>query len=186
MVNTKHNRTARNTEETIVRAFYAVFLRKKNNISKVTVREICEEAHINRTTFYAHFQDVYDVLEKAERQMAQGMMETFLKNLEAGEETGECFVSLFSFVKENREFYAIYFNSARTSSVIELMREVYTDRMKSLTEDELTVSCPEELDYRVEFYMAGIKELLRKWVNTGCRESPRMMWGILKRALEFR
>ena len=39
-------------------------LLKVKNIQQITVRAICEMADINRSTFYAHYLDVYDLLEK--------------------------------------------------------------------------------------------------------------------------
>ena len=35
-------------------------------IQKITVKELCERAQLNRGTFYAHYKDVYDLLEQIE------------------------------------------------------------------------------------------------------------------------
>lgn len=45
-----------------------VELLKKKPINKITVKEICEMAEINRATFYKHYLDVYDLLDKIEEQ----------------------------------------------------------------------------------------------------------------------
>lgn len=37
-------------------------LLKQKPIAKITVKELCETADINRTTFYAHYNDPYDLL----------------------------------------------------------------------------------------------------------------------------
>ena len=37
-------------------------LMKEKPISKITIKELCEKADINRTTFYAHYTDQYDLL----------------------------------------------------------------------------------------------------------------------------
>ena len=44
-------------------------LLKKKPIQEITVREICERTGINRSTFYNHYQDVYDLLEQIENEM---------------------------------------------------------------------------------------------------------------------
>ncbi len=41
-------------------------LMKKKPITKITIKELCENADINRTTFYAHYTDQYDLLRKIE------------------------------------------------------------------------------------------------------------------------
>ena len=38
-------------------------------IQSITVRELCERTGINRSTFYNHYRDVYDLLEKIEEEM---------------------------------------------------------------------------------------------------------------------
>lgn len=45
-----------------------VELLKKKPINKITVKEICDMAEINRATFYKHYLDVYDLLDKIEEQ----------------------------------------------------------------------------------------------------------------------
>lgn len=39
-----------------------VTLMKKKNFDKIKISDICEVALINRSTFYAHYQDKYDLL----------------------------------------------------------------------------------------------------------------------------
>lgn len=41
-------------------------LMKEKPISKITIKELCEKADVNRTTFYAHYTDQYDLLRKIE------------------------------------------------------------------------------------------------------------------------
>ncbi len=42
-------------------------------ISAVTVKEVCEKADINRSTFYTHYSDQYDLLEKIEEEITEDM-----------------------------------------------------------------------------------------------------------------
>ncbi len=177
-MNTKGNRRSRDTDERIIRAFYEA-LQKKKTVSKVTVREVCEKAGVNRSTFYARYEDVYDLLEKVEKHMARSLMESFLQTLDEGGDLGSCFESLFIFIKEHQEFYAIYLNEARTAGVIGLARETYADRVKDVSWREMGLSSQEELVYQEEFYIAGLSAVIRRWVNTGCKETPRRMLEML-------
>lgn len=36
-------------------------------VNKITVKEICERAELNRATFYAHYSDCFDLLESMRR-----------------------------------------------------------------------------------------------------------------------
>ena len=51
-------------QEKILDCFWRLY--KENGMQKITVTKICSMAHINRSTFYSHFKDIYDVLDKIE------------------------------------------------------------------------------------------------------------------------
>lgn len=44
-------------------------LLKGKQLSSITVKEICEKADINRSTFYAHYQDSFDLMEQIEEEL---------------------------------------------------------------------------------------------------------------------
>ena len=55
------------------KAFLELLSRKP--IQSISVRELCEEAGINRSTFYAHYKDVYDLREQIETEMLSDFQE---------------------------------------------------------------------------------------------------------------
>ena len=57
MKNVTNDRRTRVTRLLIRRAFTELLRRKP--IQSITVKELCEEAGINRGTFYAHYTDIY-------------------------------------------------------------------------------------------------------------------------------
>ena len=38
-------------------------------VNKITVKEVCERAGLNRATFYAHYTDCFDLLESIEEEL---------------------------------------------------------------------------------------------------------------------
>ena len=46
-----------------IRQAFTKLLREKP-IQRIAVKELCQEAGVNRSTFYAHYQDIYDLLTK--------------------------------------------------------------------------------------------------------------------------
>ncbi|MBQ3089908.1 MAG: TetR/AcrR family transcriptional regulator [Oscillospiraceae bacterium] len=52
------------TQRALKEAFWTLYLQKP--AEQITVREICDLAGYNRSTFYQYFRDVYDVLEQIE------------------------------------------------------------------------------------------------------------------------
>ena len=51
------------TNADFIAAFWKLY--EKKRIEKISIREICQLAGYNRTTFYAHYQNIYDLLGKA-------------------------------------------------------------------------------------------------------------------------
>ena len=71
------NRNARRTRALIEGAFLE--LMKEKPYTKISVREITEKADINRSTFYLHYQDIYDLLNKIETRITEDIKETIFQ-----------------------------------------------------------------------------------------------------------
>ena len=54
------------TEKAIKNAF--IELRSQKPLEKITVKELCAEARINKSTFYSHYQDIYALSEAMEKE----------------------------------------------------------------------------------------------------------------------
>lgn len=79
------------TRKSIMDAF--IELSTKKEFKDITIKDITTEAMINRATFYAHFEDIYDLLEKVLSEIFLiNLDETILAKNELNEETA---VSIF-------------------------------------------------------------------------------------------
>ena len=63
------------TKKSIKEAFLE--LRKKHSIDEIKVNALCEMAMINKTTFYNHYRDVYELAEELEREVLEHFLENF-------------------------------------------------------------------------------------------------------------
>ena len=55
-------------------------LKSRGSMKDVTVKEVCERANMNRSTFYSHFRDCYDVLEQVEAAAVRDFEDIFIKS----------------------------------------------------------------------------------------------------------
>lgn len=55
------------TKHGIFNAF--IELRAKKSLERISVKELCELANINKSTFYAHYLDIYDLSDKIENEI---------------------------------------------------------------------------------------------------------------------
>lgn len=180
-MNKPNNKRSRDTDEAIVRAAFAVMLDGNRPISKITVREICEMAEINRSTFYAHYVDVYDLFDKVERQIAQMCADTLLTSITSGG-LQAAIEGLFAFVAGYREFYQLYFKEiGKMSHLIALMLEPFENQIKQLKARDMGYGVDNEMLYHFHFFTVGLGALLSQWIKNGCKESPSQMYGVLLR-----
>ena len=48
-------------------------LRSKKPLEKITIKELCEKAQINKSTFYSHYKDIYDLYDAYEKDIFKPM-----------------------------------------------------------------------------------------------------------------
>lgn len=96
------NNSSKKTRRAIKKTF-AEMLAEKREISKISVSELCKKAEISRGTFYAHYDDIYGVVEDYEAEL----VELFFSNERLlSVSTAEQFIeTVFEYVRQNDENY---------------------------------------------------------------------------------
>ena len=179
-MNTKNNQLSRATDEKIIRAVFFFIEQEQRPLSRITVREVCERAGINRSTFYAHYMDVYDVVEKTEATMSRRLTEAFLEQLDQGAPMEAGYLSLFRFIQQYQQFYRLYLNETGKTGVIGVAWDLLSDHLSRISPKDFGFSSEKELTYQGAFYLYGLTAMIRLWLNGGCEESLEEMVGCLK------
>lgn len=60
------------TRSSIINAFLK--LRSGKALEKITIKELAEEAQINKATFYLHYKDIYDLSDSIENEIEENIM----------------------------------------------------------------------------------------------------------------
>ena len=68
------------TEKAIRNAFLE--LRAKRPLEKISVKELCQLACINKSTFYAHYRDVYDLSDCLEGETVASILDSLPRERE--------------------------------------------------------------------------------------------------------
>lgn len=109
------------TRNSIINAF--IELRSTTPIEKVTIRDLCEKAMINKSTFYTHFRDIYDLSSFIEKQIISDMIgsishpESVFTNPE--EFNKELFMAIFS----HDSLIRTIFSGSRSGELISSLEE---------------------------------------------------------------
>lgn len=63
------DRRVRKTKKAIQDVFFELIKEKKLN--EITIKELCAKADINKSTFYLHYRDIYDLADSIQRNLIQ-------------------------------------------------------------------------------------------------------------------
>lgn len=177
-MNTKNNQRYQTSEKKMQDALLKLMANQE--LEDVTVRDICREAHINRTTFYAHYEDIYDLMEKTERLIRRELAEEFQARGVGMQNVfhHDYLIYFLRHIQKNRNFYRICLRHRIQFPLEEGFEQLWEDVVKPHCEqhgltDERTML------YYLTFYQAGFTMVLRKWVEDGCRETPEELCPIL-------
>ena len=66
------------TKKNIREAFLE--LRKNLSLEEIKVNALCEKAMVNKTTFYNHYQDIYELSEELENEVVENFLNNFSIN----------------------------------------------------------------------------------------------------------
>jgi len=170
-MNTKNNSRYKSNSEKIESTFLSLI--PKYKYENITITQICEAAGINRSTFYAHYDDINDMIIKIEAKFSKSMADIFRFG---ARQTNKAFVEVFSFVKKNKHFYKAFLNIPyATLAETNIKSKILSNIQNNLITDMDDVG----VLYRASFFGAGFKEMCRIWLDRNCRESPEVMAKLL-------
>jgi len=98
-------------------------------LQKISVRDITDEAMVNRSTFYAHFTDKYDLFKTAIGQRIRHDLETGL-----GDSTGFTYRNLHTLILIGGNLMMKTSNDCQPTSMGELIPLVMTEMQNSIHE----------------------------------------------------
>lgn len=153
---------SRNEKKESQKKIEKVFLNliQTKEIKQISVSKICELAKVNRTTFYANYLDIYDLVEKVKESMILEFVNVFKEDRG---HTRKNYLKMFEHIKENQIFYKTYFKLGFDTDYKVLH---YDEELAKKRYDNKFI------DYHCEFFKAGITAVIKMWLTHGCKESP--------------
>ena len=144
-------------------------LMKKMNFEKIKISDICEEALINRSTFYAHYEDKYELL----MALFEEQKISLLKELEDNENINcskEYFMELLNIlinhIDDNREIYSAILSNNRNGILVDFLIDVIErDVRDKLADYDDIKNSKLPLDIIVKFYSGGLINIGISWLT---------------------
>lgn len=178
MENKKENRRAKVTKMLLKKSFIKIL--EKKDISRITIKEICEFADINRSTFYAHYTDQYDLMKKIQDELIENV-EAYLSPYiyyETSNVSQEMLKGIFEHIKDNAEICQILLSERGDIHFQKrVLNLVYGKYMDDLTK-KMGLN-KEDADYICAYSISGCIGVIQKWLNDDMIKSPKFMAKII-------
>ena len=178
-MNRKNNQRFRETELRMEAAM--LDLMKDMEFERITVKRICERAQVNRSTFYAHFIDIYDMLDKMERELRKELLKSYGEPGSFSMFSEESFLRFLKHIRKHRYFYRV---NLRTRTSFPL-KQGY-DRLWQIIESRCRkagIADEEETLYYFISFQAGFTMILKHWVDTDCGIDERAVAKIIRNSM---
>ena len=155
-----------------------VELMKSKPFDKITVKELCDYADVNRSTFYTHYEDIYALLHAIEADTLDWMQEVF------GDMTGKFLENRETAVRSLERFFECMIDNSKYLRVLlseqgnlQFQRQIFYSacRMCDLSPIQSKLTPPFDEDMRLIFIVDGSVGVVQRWLKNGLKQSPREM-----------
>jgi AcrR family transcriptional regulator len=156
-----------------------ISLLDKKEFDQITVKEICENAHVNRSTFYLHYDNVNDLLAETVEETYKDFFNRYGDEIsrkidfeDKSEDelfliTPEYLRPYLEFVEQNRKLYRLMYDKADVMGV-ENMYEKWFHEIFGPILTRFGVS-DEEQPLIMLFFLKGLLAVVTQWLKDDCR-----------------
>lgn len=144
-------------------------LMKNKSFEKIKISNICEEALINRSTFYAHYEDKYELLMELFEEKKLSLLKEFEDNENVSfskQYLMDLLNILIYHIEENKEIYGAILTNNRNGILIDFLIDVIerdvSERIKKSNEIKDSTL---PIDIIVKFYAGGLINIGISWIT---------------------
>jgi AcrR family transcriptional regulator len=152
-----------------------VELLQEMDIEKISVNRLAERATINRVTFYLHYRDIPDMLEK----MADDMIEDIkriMNNDAVNPNSEEALVNLLEHIAEHAKFYKVVLASRRTpiftERLLKLLTGMITEKVESMGSESRITTAGIQKDIVIWYGSSALIGTIISWLRNDMPYTP--------------
>lgn len=162
-MNTKNNQRTRLSKILLKNALMDL-LSEKGSVTKISVRELCERADLNRSTFYAHYSEPKDLLEEVEAELLDATRE-HLQKKGAENDIGahRYLLSFLIYIKENdKPFRTLLIDAGDPEFRSKFMQQSIIQFVENLN-----ISFPKDQEqYIYSYILNGSTGVIIQWMRS--------------------
>ncbi len=180
----KTDRRIRRTKHLLLQALTK--LMQEKSIKDITVKELCEISDINRGTFYLHYKDIYDMLEKVENDLLAQLENVFKKYTpySTPDFPYPLFLDTFRIIEENTDLCHALLSPNGDISFMNKTKELFRHQyLHEYIVEHTPAGFPTSHEYFSDFLVAGCSGLIEAWLSHGKVESPEEMAALISQLI---
>ena len=166
-------------------------LLEKKDIDFITVTEITKKAGVNRSTFYLHYDNVYELLEETIENLNEQFIRSFDKKIpieinsqrEAFLITTEFLVPYLNFCKKNKSVLKLVRKKSQLFGRGLTYQQIYGKILYPAISQFITEET--EKIYKLEFFTRGVVAIVDKWIEMDCITEIDELIAIIKDCVGF-
>lgn len=162
-MNTKNNQRTRLSKILLKNALMDL-LSEKGSVTKISVRELCERADLNRSTFYAHYSEPKELLEEVEAELLDATRE-HLQKIGAENDIGahRYLLSFLIYIKENdKPFRTLLIDAGDPEFRSKFMQQSIIQFVENLN-----ISFPKDQEqYIYSYILNGSTGVIIQWMRS--------------------
>ena len=158
-----------------------ITLLEKKDFEYISIKEICDTAGVNRSTFYLHYENTSDLLKETTRYIIDKHLayyEIDQKRISLQFETctreellfitDEYLEPYLTFIKDNQRLFKISIKQFNSLSMNEVYSQMF-DHIFSPILERFHVS-EKERAYVMKFYLTGVFAIVMEWLDKNCSD----------------
>ena len=146
-------------------------LLRKGNINRISIRELCSLAEINRTTFYNHYGSQYDVLNEMAEEYIRNTSLDVMNEIASGRNIAEALKEALKYMQDHLSFAQILLDAGHYDLMGYLLK--YMPRFDEMVMRNLPAGIEEDEKRAIAVFTEyGAVRLLKEWIMAGCLKSP--------------
>lgn len=162
-MNTRNNQRTRLSKLLFKNALMDL-LKEKGSVAKISVRELCDRAELNRSTFYAHYNEPKDLLYEIETELLDAT-EEHLKKIGEENDAGahKYLLSFLRYIKANDKLFRTLLIDAADPD----FRSRFMQQSIIQFVNNLRIELPKELEqYIFSFILNGSTGIIIQWMRS--------------------
>ena len=142
-------------------------LMREKQFEEIKVSDICDKALINRSTFYAHFEDKYELLARYIKEMKESLAEELKKNKNITS-TKEYYIEMIrlflNHIESKKDMYVAMAINNRNGILTDIVSDAIDhDIIYHLEENDNKKDVPNSII--AKFYLGAVVNVALYWVN---------------------